>query len=83
MERLNYAGYQANIIPYDQNNFPNTYLFDLTTSNDQVAQASLLNLVGLAPTALILQPIPDAAVDYSLVLGADYDPCFKPELINP
>ena len=83
MERLNYAGYEANIIPYDQNNFPNTFLFDLTTSVDQTTQTSLLNLIGLPSSALILQPLADAAVDYSLVLGADYDPCFRPELINP
>jgi len=83
MERLNYAGFEAAVIPYDQNNFPNTYLFDLSTTTDPTNQQFLVGLLGLPQSALILQPIADTAVDYSLVLGADYNPCFKPELINP
>jgi LCP family protein required for cell wall assembly len=83
MERLNYAGYQATIIPYDQNNLPNTFLFDLNTNIDEADQQFLTSLLGLSSSALILQPIADTAVNYSLVLGSDYNPCFKPELINP
>ena len=83
MERLNYAGYQATIIPYDQNNLPNTFLFDLNTNIDETDQQFLTSLLGLSSSALILQPIADTAVNYSLVLGSDYNPCFKPELINP
>ncbi len=81
--RLNYAGYQAHITPADSREYSQTLLLDFTPSQDPQQSASLLAILGLSQNSLISAPGMDERVMYRLVLGTDYQPCFRPEMLTP
>jgi len=82
-ERLNYAGYQAQIAAADRHDYTNTLLYDLTPGQDPVRSSSLLSVLGLPSTALVSAPRQDSLASYVLILGADYRPCFNPVDLSP
>ena len=77
--RLNYAGYETNIIPSDRQDYAYSVLIDRTTTQDANVNSSILNVMGLQPSALISSPDANSKSHYLLILGYDYEPCFKPE----
>jgi polyisoprenyl-teichoic acid--peptidoglycan teichoic acid transferase len=77
--RLNYAGYETTIVPSDRQDYAYSVLIDKTDSQDRAASDSILNVMGLQPSSLISSPDPSSKADYLLILGNDYQPCFKPE----
>lgn len=85
MERLNYAGYAAMAGTVRAGMFPadtKTLLIDFTTDGDIQRSANLLADLGLPTSRLRAQPDPNSAVQYLLVLGSDYDPCFEPHKLT-
>ena len=43
----------------------------------------MLNVLGFLPGQLISMPDPNSKVQYRLILGYDYQPCFQPESLSP
>jgi hypothetical protein len=80
---LNYAGYVSHISAADRRDYTYSVLYDLTTAQDTNEQNLILSALGLADSgSIVSQPDPDSKVAYRLVLGYDYDPCFRPEELS-
>jgi hypothetical protein len=77
--RLNYAGFETNIIPSDRQDYAYSVLIDKSGTQDPGVSDSILNVVGMLPGGLISSPDPDSKSHYLLIVGYDYEPCFKPE----
>ncbi|MCI0519233.1 MAG: LCP family protein [Chloroflexi bacterium] len=76
-ERLHYAGYETRLAPADRNDYSKTILLDLTADQDPNRAGAILSAFKLSANRLRAQPGAGGA-DYRLILGADYDPCFRP-----
>jgi len=81
-ERLNYVGYNTRITVADRQDYPNSWLYDLSGTPDLNRITSILNVLGLPPAAFVSAPT-QLDVNYILIVGADYQPCFKPETLAP
>jgi polyisoprenyl-teichoic acid--peptidoglycan teichoic acid transferase len=81
-ERLNYAGYNTRLAPADRLDYANTLLYDLATVPDLNRANSLLTILGL-PSADFVSAPTQADMNYVLILGADYQPCFNPSGLTP
>jgi hypothetical protein len=78
--RLNYAGYESRISTTARNDYTNSVLVDLTAAQDPQARQVILAALGLDDSAnQVSQPDPNSPVAYKLILGFDYDACFRPE----
>lgn len=77
--RLNYAGYETNIIPSDRQDYAYSVLIDKTAVQDPNFSSAILDVMGLSPSSLISAPDPKSKSNYLLILGNDYQPCFRPE----
>jgi len=77
--RLNYAGYETSIIASDRQDYAYSVLIDKTATQDRNQSDFLLNVLGLSPASLISSPDPNSKSNYLLILGYDYQPCFRPE----
>lgn len=81
-ERLNYAGYETRLAPADHQNYSQTLLYDLSASPDLTQVAGILTLLGLEPSSFVSAPM-TSDVDFVLVLGNNYQPCFNPTISTP
>jgi LCP family protein required for cell wall assembly len=81
--RLNYAGYVTRLAPADRRDYATSVLVDLTPTQDYNSSAVLLNVLGFMPGQLVSMPTPNSPVQYRLILGYDYEPCFQPESLSP
>ncbi|MBV6450200.1 MAG: Transcriptional regulator LytR [Anaerolineales bacterium] len=77
--RLNYAGYETHIIPSERQDYAYSVLIDKTVVQDRNFSAPILNVMGMLPNNLISASNPNSASHYLLILGYDYQPCFRPE----
>ena len=77
--RLNYAGYETQITPADRQDYSHSTLVDLNAVTDADRNSTVLAILGLQPANLASLPDANSPVDYRLILGADYNPCFSPE----
>ncbi|HET9590699.1 MAG TPA: LCP family protein [Anaerolineales bacterium] len=77
--RLNYAGYETHIVPSDRQDYAYSVLIDKTINQDRAQSDSILNVMGMQTGSLISGPEPDSTAHYLLILGYDYEPCFRPE----
>jgi LCP family protein required for cell wall assembly len=81
-ERLNYAGFDSTISASEESNVAQTILYDFTDGSDPEPAETLGGLFDLDPNLIVSVPTEDSPVDYLLVLGADFDPCFEPNQID-
>jgi LCP family protein required for cell wall assembly len=81
-ERLNYAGYNTRLAAADRTDYAASLLYDLATNVDDNRTASLLAILGLPGSAVVAAPT-QANVNYVLILGRDYQPCFDPNGMSP
>ncbi len=81
--RLNYAGYATRLAPADRRDYAYSVLVDLSPAQDYNRSSILLNILGLLPGQLVSMPDPNSPVQYRLILGYDYQPCFQPESLSP
>lgn len=80
---LNYMGYETSISAADNQNYVTSVLVDYTVGQDPNEHQIILNALGLADTANQLSmPDPNSPVPYRLILGYDYDSCFRPEELS-
>jgi len=80
-ERLNYAGYQTIITPFEPTNYDQTLIY--TRSAQPSAYTNdLLSLLQLPVDRVIHNPQSDAKTDLAIVVGNDFQACFKPDEIG-
>lgn len=77
--RLNYAGYQTYTSSADNRNYANSVLVDFTTTQDSNQQQTILSALNLSSASIISLPDPNSTTQYRVILGSDYQSCFKPE----
>ena len=82
-ERLNYAGYITSIVPSGNRNYTASVLVDMTTAQDYARTSVIMAVMGLSPSQIVSMPDPNSPVQYRLILGYDYQPCFQPESLAP
>ncbi len=80
--RLNYAGYETNIIPSDRQDYAYSVLIDKTAAQDRSQSDPILNVLGMSQGGLIPSADPNSKAHYLLILGYDYQPCFRPESLG-
>jgi LCP family protein required for cell wall assembly len=80
--RLNYAGYETNIIPSDRQDYAYSVLIDKTAAQDRSQSDPIINVMGMPSSSLIPSADPNSKAHYLLILGYDYQPCFRPETIG-
>jgi polyisoprenyl-teichoic acid--peptidoglycan teichoic acid transferase len=80
--RLNYAGYETRIIPSDRQDYAYSVLIDKTAVQDRSMSSPILNVMGLTSGGLIPAPDANSSANYLLILGYDYQPCFRPESLG-
>ncbi|MBV6395927.1 MAG: Transcriptional regulator LytR [Anaerolineales bacterium] len=80
--RLNYAGYETVLRAPDRQDYANSYMIDLTESQVPARSQALLSILGLTNAQLLSLPTPGSPIQYRLVLGYDYQPCFAPESLT-
>jgi len=74
-ERLGWEGFEVvNVGPAD-GACPRTQIVDFTTSAKGSAVSRLMRLYKREPSDVVPQPTEGSAVDFRVILGADYDPC--------
>ncbi|GAB4399399.1 MAG: LCP family protein [Anaerolineales bacterium] len=77
--RLNYAGYETVTSPADNRNYGSSVLVDYTASQDPNQRQTIINVLGTYSANVLSMPDPNSKVQYRVIIGADYDACFKPE----
>jgi len=81
-ERLNYVGYDTHLAIADRLDYASSLLYDLSSIPDLNRSGPLLNVLGLPSSAFVSAPM-QVDVNYVLIVGADYQPCFNPETSAP
>jgi hypothetical protein len=77
--RLNYAGYTAHTSAASQQDYGSSMLIDYTSTQDASAREALLSGLGLDSAGITSSPDPKSPVQYRLIIGSDYKPCFQPQ----
>jgi LCP family protein required for cell wall assembly len=77
--RLNYAGYATHLSAADSTDYAASVVIDATVGQDPSQRDALLSILDLPSSAVISGPDANAGWDYRVVLGYDYETCFKPE----
>jgi len=80
--RLNYAGYQTSIANADRQNYSNTVLIDMSKSQDTNARNAILANLGLSSATILTIPNATGPIQYRVILGTDYQPCFQPQNLS-
>ncbi|MCZ2122434.1 MAG: LCP family protein [Anaerolineales bacterium] len=77
--RLNYAGYQTSTSAADRYDYSNSVLVDFTPAQDSAQQQAIVANLGLYQANILSLPDANSPVQYRLILGYDYQPCFQPQ----
>jgi len=77
--RLNYAGFETKILPSDRQDYAYSVLIDKSAAQDRSSSDTILGVMGMLPGSLIPSPDANSTAQYLLILGYDYQPCFRPE----
>jgi len=80
--RLNYAGYETKIIPSDRQDYAYSVLIDKSIAQDRSISNTILTVMGMLTGSLIPAPDPNSSAHYLLIIGYDYQPCFRPESLG-
>ncbi len=80
--RLNYAGFETHIAPADRQDYTYSTLVDMNAVTDANRNNTILSALGLPQSNLAVIPDSSSPVNYRLILGADYNPCFRPEQLS-
>jgi len=80
--RLNYAGFETRVIPSDRQDYAYSVLIDRSATQDRSVSDNILNAMGMLSGSLIPAPQASATSQYLLILGYDYQPCFRPEKLT-
>jgi hypothetical protein len=75
----NYAGYATHLSAADSTDYATSVVVDTTDGGNPGQRESLLGILGLDGSSVLSAPDGNAGWDYRVVLGYDYETCFKPE----
>jgi polyisoprenyl-teichoic acid--peptidoglycan teichoic acid transferase len=78
-ERLNYAGFETHIVPSDRTDYAYSVLIDKSGTQDST---TILSVMGMMPGSIISSPDPNSKSHFLLIIGYDYEPCFRPEKLG-
>jgi LCP family protein required for cell wall assembly len=83
-ERLRWEGFEVVSVGPADGAYPRTQIVDFSTSPKGSAIYRLMRLYGRYGDDVVSQPTEGSAVDFRVVLGSDYDPCFSTKVYwNP
>jgi hypothetical protein len=77
--RLNYAGYQTTISNADRRNYASSVIVDFTPGQDPNQRQTIISTLNLYSANVISLPDANSPVQYRVILGYDYEPCFQPQ----
>lgn len=77
--RLNYAGYQTTTAIADRRDYANSVIVDFTPGQDSTQRQTLISTLGLYAANILSLPDANSPVQYRIILGSDYEPCFQPQ----
>jgi LCP family protein required for cell wall assembly len=77
--RLNYAGYQTIISNADNRNYAASVIVDFTPGQDPNQRQTIISTLNLYSANIISLPDANSPVQYRVILGSDYEPCFQPQ----
>lgn len=77
--RLNYAGYQTIISTADRRDYVSSVIIDSTPGQDAAQRQTIISTLGLYSANIISLPDPNNPIQYRIILGYDYEPCFQPQ----
>jgi LCP family protein required for cell wall assembly len=77
--RLNYAGYQTTITNADRRDYSSSVLVDYTPAQDPNQRQAIVSSLGIYNANIISLPDGNSPVQYRVILGSDYQPCFQPQ----
>jgi polyisoprenyl-teichoic acid--peptidoglycan teichoic acid transferase len=77
--RLNYAGYQTTISNADRRDYATSVIVDFTPGQDPNQRQTIIATLNLYSANVISLPDAKSPVQYRVILGYDYEPCFKPQ----
>jgi anionic cell wall polymer biosynthesis LytR-Cps2A-Psr (LCP) family protein len=80
--RLNYAGFETTIIPSDRQDYAYSVLIDRSAEQNRSTSDTVMNVMGMTSGSLIPSPGANSSAQYLLILGYDYQPCFRPEKLT-
>jgi LCP family protein required for cell wall assembly len=75
-ERLRWEGFEVTSVGTVQESYPRTQIVDFTTTAKGSPISRLRILYGRDASDIVSQPTEDRAVDFRVILGNDYDPCY-------
>ncbi|MCE9645044.1 MAG: LCP family protein [Chloroflexi bacterium] len=77
--RLNYAGFQTILTPADRRDYSSSVIIDSTPGQDLNQRQTIISTLGLYSANVISLPDLNNPVQYRVILGNDYEPCFQPQ----
>ena len=77
--RLNYAGYQTRVSAADRRDYASSVLADFTPNQDPDQRQAVMATLGLYGANIVSLPDANSSVQYRIILGYDYQPCFQPQ----
>jgi LCP family protein required for cell wall assembly len=77
--RLNYAGYQTRISATDRRDYVSSIIEDFTPGQDADQRQTVVSTLNLNSANIVSLPDVKSPVQYRVILGNDYQPCFKPQ----
>lgn len=77
--RLNYAGYQTTLSTADRRDYSSSVLVDFTPAQETNQRQAIISTLGLYNANIISLPDGNSPVQYRVILGYDYEPCFQPQ----
>jgi LCP family protein required for cell wall assembly len=77
--RLNYAGYQTAVSNADRRDYTSSVIIDFTPGQDANQQQTIMSTLNLYSANVISLPDANSPVQYRVILGYDYEPCFQPQ----
>ncbi len=77
--RLNYAGYQTSISNADRRDYTSSVIIDFTPGQNPDQRQTIISTLNLNSANVISLPDANSPVQYRVILGYDYEPCFQPQ----
>jgi hypothetical protein len=77
--RLNYAGYQTTLSNADRRDYASSVIVDFTPGQDPNQRQTIISTLNLYSANVISLPDANSPVQYRVILGSDYEPCFQPQ----
>jgi LCP family protein required for cell wall assembly len=77
--RLNYAGYQTTISAADRRDYGQSVIEDFTPAQDPDQRQIILSTLNLGSANIVSLPNAKSPVQYRIIIGNDYQPCFQPQ----